>query len=130
MSESLSIAIIGAGRTGTPLLRDLLQYDYIQLVGVADRVTQSPGMQLAREHEIPCYTDPMDLVQAVGNVDILVEVSGDPALKPQIKQHYEETDNRHTLIMHDLIARLIISLCDKRDHLIPTQHPDDAGIGA
>ncbi|MFK7160684.1 hypothetical protein V6U78_06500 [Marinospirillum sp. MEB164] len=129
MSARLSIALIGAGRTGTPLLKDLMQYDYIQVLGVADIDSESPGMRLARDQGVACFTEPMELVKAVGEVDILVEVSGDPELKAKIKTHYEQTANRKTLIMHDLIARLIISLCDRSPTLVPSFHPEDQGIG-
>lgn len=129
MSDQVSIALIGAGRTGTPLLKDLLAYPYIQVLGVADVDMNSPGMQLAREHHLACYQEPMQMVREVGEVDILVEVSGDTKLKHQIKQYYEQTDNHHTIIMHDLIARLIISLCDRAPALVPTHHPEDEGIG-
>lgn len=129
MSQSISIAVIGAGRTGTPLLRDLLQYDYIQVLGVADLDLNSPGMALARERQIPCFNEPMEMVEAVGQVDILVEVSGDRSLKAKIKQHFEAQENRHTIIMHDLIARLVISLCGRSPSLAPSFHPGDEGIG-
>ena len=129
MSQGISIAVIGAGRTGTPLLRDLLQYDYIRVLGVADLDLQSPGMALARERQIPCFGDPLAMVEAVGEVDILVEVSGDLGLKARIKQYYESHGNRHTIIMHDRIARLVISLCDRSPTLAPSFHPNDAGIG-
>jgi len=129
MSQTLSIALIGAGRTGTPLLQDLLQYNYIKILAVADIDSASPGMQLAKNHQIPCFTDPMELVKAVKEVDILVEVSGDLKLKERIKNHYEETGNRKTLIMHDLIARLLISLCSRSPELTPSFHPEDQGIG-
>ncbi len=129
MGEILSIALIGAGRTGTPLLQDLLKYDYIKILGVADIDTKSPGMQLAEEHKIACFTDPMELVKTVGQVDILVEVSGDLKLKEQIKNLYEQTGNRKTLIMHDLIARLLISLCSRSPQLTTSFHPEDQGIG-
>lgn len=129
MSQTLSIALIGAGRTGTPLLQDLLQYNYIKILAVADVDPTSPGMQLAENHQIPCFTDPMALVKAVEEVDILVEVSGDLKLKEQIKSLYEQTGNRKTLIMHDLIARLLISLCSRSPELIASFHPEDQGIG-
>ncbi len=127
--EALTIALIGAGRTGTPLLEDLLQYSYIQVLGVADQDASSPGMQLAKAKQISCYQEPMQLVHDVGEVDILVEVSGDKTLKGTIKEHYEQTENRTTLIVHDLLARLMISLSDRSDHLVPSYHPDDKGIG-
>ena len=125
----LSIALIGAGRTGTPLLKDLMKYSYIQVLGVADHDEASPGMQIAQKNSIPCYTDPMALVLDIGQVDILIEVSGDKGLKGNIKEHYEKTGNRKTLIVHDLLARLMISLSDRSPHLVPSFHPEDKGIG-
>ena len=128
-TETLTLALIGAGRTGTPLLRDLMDYSYVQVLGVADQDENSPGMQLARNQSIPRYRDPMELVQQVGEVDILIEVSGDKGLKGRIKQYYEQTGNRKTLIVHDLLARLMISLSDRSPHLVPSLHPEDQGIG-
>jgi predicted homoserine dehydrogenase-like protein len=129
MSQNISIAVIGAGRTGSPLLSELLQYDYIQVLGVADLDPESTGMTLARERQIPCFLDPLEMVEAVGEVDILVEVSGDRELKAKIKQRYETTGNRHTIILHDLVARLVISVCTRSPILVPARHPDDHGIG-
>ena len=128
-TETLTVALIGAGRTGTPLLRDLLDYSYVQVLGVADQQESSPGMQLARDYSIPCYQDPMELVQEIGEVDILVEVSGDKGLKGRIKQHYVNTGNSRTIIVHDLLARLMISLSDRSPFLVPSFHPEDKGIG-
>jgi hypothetical protein len=59
-----------------------------------------------------------------------VEVSGDGSLKKTIKDQFEKSKNKHTIIMHDLIARLFISVCTQQQKLIPSLHPDDVGIGS
>lgn len=129
MKNTISVGLIGGGRTGTPLLQELLNYSYVTFAGVADINDQAEGMVLAREKGIATFTDPMALVFLGDEIDILIEVSGDTSLKKQIKDVYGKSDNRHTLIMHDLIARLFISVCTRQPELIPTFHPADIGVG-
>ena len=129
MKDSVSIALIGAGRTGTPLLKELFKYPYVSFAGVADLNDQAEGMVMARDKGVATFTDPMALVALGDEIDILVEVSGDRSLKQQIKETFERSGNRHTLIMHDLIARLFISVCTRQPDMIPSFHPDDIGVG-
>lgn len=127
--EKVRVALIGAGRTGTPLLKELLQYAYIDMVGVADLNPNAEGIKIAAAKGIFTTTDPMALVHKGDNVDILVEVSGDKSLKKQIKDYFEISGNKTTIIMHDLIARVFISICTRQPELIPSLHPQDVGVG-
>lgn len=127
--EKVKIALIGAGRTGTPLLRELLNYPYVEVLGVADLNPEAEGVKLARTKGIYTTDDPMELVKKGEEIDILIEVSGDRGLKRRIKDYFEEMGNKKTIIMHDLIARLFITVCTGRQELVPSFHPDDVGIG-
>ena len=129
MPEMISIALIGGGRTGTPLLQEMLKYPYIHLAGVADLNPAAEGIKIAAEKGIFTTSDPMSLVKKGEEIDILIEVSGDSALKKAIKTAFKKSGNTKTIIMHDLIARLFISICTQQPQLIPTKHPDDIGIG-
>lgn len=127
--EKVKIALIGAGRTGTPLLRELFKYPFVEVVGVADLNPQAEGVKLASEKVVYTTSDPMELVKKGEEIDVLIEVSGDKSLKKQIKSYFEEVDNKKTIIMHDLIARLFITVCTGEQSLVPSFHPDDIGIG-
>lgn len=129
MAETVRIALIGAGRTGTVFLKEILQYDYVKVVGVADLDERAPGLALAREHGLFTSPDPMELIGFGEEIDILVDLSGDLGLKRQVKDFFERTDNVHTIIMHDLIARFCISLCTRQPRLLPTLHPEVDGVG-
>lgn len=129
MSEQVSVALIGAGRTGTPLLSEMLKYSYVNIVGVADLNPDAEGMALAKENGVFTTTDPVALISKGDEIDILVEVSGDVTLKKVIKDYFQNTSNKKTIIMHDLIARLFISMTTQQQDLIPSFHPDDVGIG-
>lgn len=129
MADKISIALIGGGRTGTPLLKEMLKYPYISIAGVADLNPSAEGIRIAAENGIFTTSDPMMLVNKSDAIDILIEVSGDKALKKTIKAAFEKSGNKKTIIMHDLVARLFISVCTRQMELIPTLHPDDIGIG-
>jgi len=129
MSEIVRVALVGAGRTGCAFMREMLQYDYISIVGVADVEEQAEGLVLAREKGLYTSLDPMEIIALGEQIDVLVDLSGDLLLKRQIKDYLELTDNTHTIIMHDLIARLCISLCTRQTRLLPTLHPQADGIG-
>lgn len=129
MADSVNVALIGAGRTGTPLLKEMIKYSYINIVGVADLNGDAEGINIAKENGIFTTTDPVSLISKGEAIDILVEVSGDKSLKKVIKDYFQNTSNRKTIIMHDLIARVFISMTTQQQQLIPSFHPDDVGVG-
>ncbi|ACM19269.1 hypothetical protein Geob_0907 [Geotalea daltonii FRC-32] len=129
MADKIGVALIGGGRTGTPMLKELLKYPYISIIGVADLNPTAEGIKIAAEKGIYTTSDPMALVGKGDDIDILIEVSGDTALKKAVKAAFAKSGNKKTIIMHDLIARLFISVCTHQSELIPTVHPDDVGIG-
>ena len=108
--QKIRIIVIGAGETGTPLLKQLLAAPFVDVVGVADLDDQMPGIQLAKEHSVPTTDDFMSLVQQGDAVDIIIDVTGVAKVRADLRKHMQESGNRHTIIMHELIAVLLMSL--------------------
>lgn len=104
------IAMIGAGETGTPLLKHLLSMPFVKMLGIADLDLEQPGIALAREHGVQVTQNFMDLARLGEEVDILIDVTGAPAVREALRQHMIDTENDHTLIMHERIALLLMSL--------------------
>jgi predicted homoserine dehydrogenase-like protein len=129
VDKIVRVAVVGGGRTGTPLIEDFLKRPFIDLVGVADVDPDSPGAKVAKDNDVFFTTDAMELAAKNEEIDLLVEVSGDSALKPKIKNHFVARGNKHTIIMHDLIARLVISLISNSSTLTEPFHPLDNGVG-
>ncbi len=129
MAEKVKVALIGGGRTGTPLLKELMGYPYIEVVGVADKNPNAASIRTAKQQGIFHTTDPLELVDNSADTDILIEVTGDTGLKRKIKSRLEKNKNRKTIIMHELIARLLVSICMGRKTLVPSFHPHDVGVG-
>ncbi len=127
--DKVKIAIVGGGRTGTPLLEEFLRTPYIEVVGVADVNPDSPGARIARDNGVFFTTDALLFASKGDEIDLLIEVSGDPIVKRRIKDAFVSEGNRHTLILHDMVARLITSLVLNSDTLVPSFHPHDDGIG-
>jgi FlaA1/EpsC-like NDP-sugar epimerase len=117
------IIVVGAGETGTPLLKQLLTAPFIKVLGVADLDPNQPGMVLARQFNVPVADDFMTLVRQNGEVDIIIDVTGVPSVRETLRKHMVDTGNSHTLIMHERIALLMMSLsakqlvCGKHDRL-------------
>lgn len=108
--DKIRIVLIGAGETGTPLLKQLLAAPFVEMVGVADLNNELPGMVLAREHGVATTNDFMTLVSLGTAVDIIIDVTGVAKVREQLRQYLQQSDNHHTIIMHEMIAVLLMSL--------------------
>jgi predicted homoserine dehydrogenase-like protein len=108
--ETIRVILIGAGETGTPLLRQLLAASFVKVVGVADLNDQMSGMKLAREHGVQTTTDFMSLARLGDAVDIIIDVTGVAKVREELRRYMQDSGNRHTIIMHELIAVLLMSL--------------------
>jgi acetaldehyde dehydrogenase (acetylating) len=129
MADKVRIAIVGGGRTGTPLIEQFMDIPYVELIGVADVDPESPGAALAKKNGVFFTTDALLFAAKGDEIDLLIEVSGDPSVKRRLKDAFINEGNRHTIIMHDLVARLMISMISESDELVASFHPGDEGIG-
>lgn len=107
-----SIGIIGAGQAAIEMLQQLLQAEYVTITGIADMNDNAPGMALAREHNIPTTTDMADILEAGEQLDILIDVTGVKKVRDLLRQHMQTSGNQHTVIMHERISALMISLAN------------------
>jgi predicted dinucleotide-utilizing enzyme len=127
--DKVRIAIVGGGRTGAPLLEALSALPYVDIIGVADRDPESTGAVLAQKRGI-FYTEHASVLGAKANeIDLIIEVSGDPTVKPALKDAFRAQGNSQTIIVHDLVARLLMTLATGGDTLASSLHPNDRGVG-
>lgn len=109
-TDQFRVAVVGAGETGTPLLHKLLDAPFVTVLGVADLDAAAPGMRLAGARGVPTTTDFMALARLGETVDVLIDVTGVPAVRESLRQAMQETGNHHTLIVHETVVQLILSL--------------------
>jgi predicted homoserine dehydrogenase-like protein len=118
--QKIRIGVIGAGETGTPLLKQLLDASFVEVVGVADLNQDMPGIKLARERGIKTTADFMDIAKLGNGVDILIDVTGVAKVREQLRDFFQQSGNHHTIIMHELIAVLMMSL--SKNELVTSKH--------
>jgi predicted homoserine dehydrogenase-like protein len=117
--KSFRIGVIGAGETGTPLLRQLLSAPFVTVVAVADLNAETPGMQLAAEQGVKVTHNGLDIAEMGNQVDIIIDMTGSPKVREDLRRFMQFSGNTHTVIVHERVALLMLSLC-VGEHIAPT----------
>ncbi len=109
-----NIAIIGLGRIGSAFLGAMLQKKQnINLVCVAERA-DTPAKAQAVANGIKVAT--LEEIAALGDkIDIVFELTGLPETRKELREKLLSTQNAHTVIASESIARLIWSLISDTD---------------
>ena len=116
-----SIAIVGLGRVGSVFLAELLRHPNkdIEVVAVAENGDTS-GKILAKTQGI-AVLDTDALIAMGEKMDILFDLTGVPDVRRDLRKKLLATDNRHTIIATETIAKLIWSLIAS-DVALPSVH--------
>jgi len=80
--EQTQVVILGAGKGGTAFLELLSHLPDVKIVGIADKVSSSPGLTRARQLDVPVWDNITDLISQDG-VNLIIDVTGNPEM-PQI----------------------------------------------
>jgi len=118
--NKIRIAMVGAGETATPLLRQLLDAPFVELIGVAELNMALPGVALARERGIPVTDNFIELAEQGERVDIIIDLTGSRKVREDLRRFMQFAGNTHTVIMHERIALLMMSL--SAGQLVETRH--------
>jgi signal transduction histidine kinase len=126
-ADPTRIAILGAGRGGRALLDLLHHIPSIEIVGIADRDPDAPGLQRARELQIPVTTDMPGLIRNHG-VSLIMDVTGDPEMETYLQAHTPLTAD----ILSGSASRLLWELVQHESKLEAEllQSEKLAGIGS
>ena len=109
-NDLFRVAVVGAGETGTPLLRKLLAAPFVELLGVADLDPEAPGMRLVSHRGVKTTTDFQELARLGEQLDVLIDVTGVAAVRESLRKAMQETGNHHTVIVHEMVVQLMLSL--------------------
>src|SRR3970040_686196 len=126
-SNRTKVAILGAGRGGRALLELLHQIPSIEIVGIADRDPDAPGLQRARELQVPVTTNVPDLISN-RDVSLIMDVTGDPEVETYLNAHTPPTPD----ILSGTASRLLWQLVQHESKLEAEllQSEKLAGIGS
>lgn len=118
--EKIRIGVVGAGETGTPLLKQLFDAPFVDLMLVADLREDQPGMQLAKSRGARTTQDFMDIARLGSELDVIIDVSGAREVRERLRQYFQDNGNHHTVLMHETIAVLMMSL--SKGYLVRSKH--------
>ena len=77
-------------------------------------------MRLARARGVTTTTDFMELARLGEAVDVLIDVTGVAKVREALRQHMQDSGNHHTLIVHEMLVQLMLSLLSGR--LVQLKH--------
>lgn len=119
--QKQSIAIVGLGRVGSVFLEKLLGQSNkgVEIIAVAEK-GQTAGTSLAKAHDIENLSIDQ-LVAKGGNIDILFDLTGLPAVRQELREKLMASGNRHTVIATESVASLIWVLISEGENL-PNVH--------
>ena len=126
-AEYTKVAILGAGRGGLALLDLLHHIPSIEIVGIADCDPAAPGLQRARELQVPVTTNLPDLI-CIRGVSLILDVTGDPEMETYLHVHKPSTAD----ILSGSASRLLWKLIQHESKLEAEllQSEKLAGIGS
>jgi predicted dinucleotide-utilizing enzyme len=117
---TISVAIIGLGRVGSILFKEILRFrdKGLRIVAVAEPA-ETPGKILARMEGVEvkmmeeiCLMD--------DSVDLIFELTGNAQVRQSLREILNARKNRHTVVATETIASMIcLMLTDKE---LPSVH--------
>jgi signal transduction histidine kinase len=78
--QTTKVAILGGGRGGTALLDLLSQIPGIEILGIADKDPNAPGIKRGRDLNLQVTNDVGDLIKRPG-LNLIVDVTGDSGME-------------------------------------------------
>lgn len=102
---------------------DFLSRPYIQIVSVVDLSDDSPGALLADKAGVHFTTDIADLGELDPRPDIVIDVCGKPHVNPALEATFPPSEPDGPAVVHDTIARLVLSLAADAAILAPKCTP-------
>ncbi|MCD4483780.1 oxidoreductase [Chromobacterium vaccinii] len=108
--QKFRIGMVGVGETGTPLLKQLLDASFVDLVGVADLDLRLPGILLAKERGVPVTDNFIEIAEQGERVDIIIDVTGSRKVREDLRRYMQFSGNTHTVIVHERVVLLMLSL--------------------
>jgi len=103
----IKVAIVGAGRGGSELLRVFHTNGEVRIVGINDKRRDAPGLELAKQWNIFIAEDVKGLYEQ--KPDIIINTTGDPlvgeAIKADAPYHIEVIEGTSARFLWELVKR-------------------------
>lgn len=119
------IAIVGGGRGGTSILKAFQGIEGIKVVAICDVNDDAPGMKLARQLNVPTFTDVAKLLEGA-NLDVVIEATGNEKVRNLIN----EKKRSDTILVDSHAANIMMTLVEAREEMIHRLHNEAERLAA
>ncbi|MEI5908156.1 sigma 54-interacting transcriptional regulator [Bacillus spongiae] len=106
------VLLVGGGKGGLAILKTLAESSVFHVCGVVDIDEQSPGIQYAKQHDLPHGENWRDFLS--DSIDIVIEVTG----KQKVFEEIRESRSKNTVLVPGSVANLITKLLGEKEGLI------------
>ena len=123
MSDKIKVALLGLGNVGQEFAEAFLEIIQekgkpVEIVAVAHRHLDSPVALGFSPSGVPVYENPLDVTKLGEKVDIIFDLTGDAELRQNLRQAMADSDNRHTVIVPETVAKLMYLFFGEDNELI------------
>jgi predicted dehydrogenase len=117
MSENIKVALLGLGRIGEQFANSLSSHieggnKPIKIVAVAERDPESPAAKKFAAEGVKVFTDAAEIASLGDQVDIIFDLTGVPAVRQTLREALMAADNRHSVIVPEVFARMLWSFLE------------------
>ena len=109
---NVKVALLGLGNVGQDFAEHFLEIIQegkkpVEIVAVADRNLDSPVALGFRQSGVQVFADALDVVRLGEQVDIIFDLTGNVEVRRALRQELMSSNNRHTVIAPEVVARLV-----------------------
>lgn len=122
MSDKIKIALIGLGDVGQDFAEAFLEMIQegakpIEIAAIAHRHLDSAVCLGFKQSGVPAFEDAAGIIEMGSKIDIIFDLTGSADTRNMLRKGLQESNNRHTVIAPEMIAKLLWMFFD-----------DDAGF--
>lgn len=112
MAEKINIALLGLGSVGQDFAEHFLEIiqeggKAVEIVAVAHRHLDSPVALGFQQSGVKVFENAVDVVGMGDAIDIIFDLTGDDATRLALRKALQESNNRHTVIAPEMMAKLL-----------------------
>jgi len=112
MSDKIRIALLGLGEIGQEFAENFLNIIQeagkpIEIAAVAHDDLDSPVVLGFQHSKVPVFKDATDVIDMGESIDIIFDLTGNTETRQLLRQGLMKSDNKHTVIAPEIVAKLL-----------------------
>lgn len=118
MGDKINVALLGLGSVGQDFAEHFLEIiqeggKAVDIVAVAHRHLDSPVALGFQQSGIKVFENAVDVVSMGDAIDIIFDLTGSDATRLALRKALQESNNSHTVIAPEMMAKLLWMFFDE-----------------